>query len=172
MQMTIEAKPSKDKVEVVAELVGIEEMRRRFFARVIKRADGCWIHTLATNRGYSQQFFGGKTFRGHRVSWFLAGNKFEVKKVLDHKCRNRRCVNPDHLRQVSDKQNVLCGAGQTAINALKTHCIRGHELSGKHITIRNGRRVCRKCVNQRQRQRKQLARATISSVAEILGGKE
>ena len=60
------------------------------------------------------------------------------------------CVNPDHLEIVTNKENILRGIGITAINAKKTHCIRGHKLVKENLIIeKNGSRQCRICKNTR-----------------------
>ena len=67
--------------------------------------------------------------------------------TIDHLCRNRRCVNPEHLEPVSRGENVLRGDGHSARNARKTHCIRGHEFTVENSYYApNGKgKRCREC---------------------------
>lgn len=51
------------------------------------------------------------------------------------------------------------GEGLAAINARKTHCIRGHELAGSNLAIYSGKRQCRECLNRATRQRRARKRA-------------
>jgi hypothetical protein len=60
-------------------------------------------------------------------------------------------VNPAHLEPVTNAENVLRGVSPTALNARKTHCIRGHALEGDNV-MRYGRmtgRHCRACHSER-----------------------
>ncbi len=61
---------------------------------------------------------------------------------LDHLCRVRCCINPDHLEVVTQRENILRGNGTAAVHAKKTHCPQGHEYSYRD---KRGRRVCRIC---------------------------
>lgn len=131
----------------------------RFWGRVnfdspvsIDYEDGgpCWLWVGYTDRGYGFTYFERKIIGAHRVSWLLLIGPLPARPLmLDHLCRNRNCVNPHHLEIVTNRENVLRGVGYTAVNARKTHCIRGHEF-----TLENTRpmynpagRACRTCDN-------------------------
>jgi hypothetical protein len=62
-------------------------------------------------------------------------------------------VNPEHLEVVTCRENVLRGNGHAAVNARKTHCNRGHELTGSNLLIDVGtrKRRCRECRNRDRR---------------------
>jgi hypothetical protein len=64
---------------------------------------------------------------------------------LDHLCRVRGCVNPDHLEVVTGATNTLRGISSPAINARKTHCRRGHEFTPENTYIDRGSRRCKAC---------------------------
>ena len=65
---------------------------------------------------------------------------------LDHCCRNRVCCNPAHLELVTGRENLRRGETYAAANAAKTHCPRGHPLSGENLyRSTNGHWVCRTC---------------------------
>lgn len=79
----------------------------RFWAKVSKSHDqDCWIWTGATgHNGYGRFGVNGKLHSPHRFSYELSFGSISAKLQIDHKCRNRACVNPDHLQAVTHKQN-------------------------------------------------------------------
>ena len=118
----------------------------RFWMKVNKTAT-CWLWTAATKGGgYGSFFFNGKHAYAHRVSYSFSKGEIPSNLQLDHLCRVRRCVNPDHLEAVTQKENLLRGTGAPARNARKTHCKHGHPLSGDNLYIYpNGDRRCCTC---------------------------
>lgn len=63
----------------------------------------------------------------HRLSLMLMGVEIPPGMFVDHICRNRKCVRPEHLRVVTPKTNSLENSiGPIAVNARKTKCKRGH----------------------------------------------
>ena len=120
--------------------------------KIVFRESGCWeLKTKTGNNGYQRHKIrnndGIVVLYGiaHRISWLISGMKVTPELVLDHKCRNRGCVNPHHLREVTQQENTLCGESLQAKNAKKTHCDHGHELSGDNVRIRPRQRTCRTC---------------------------
>lgn len=127
---------------------GIEGLtvEERFFRHISHEdANGCWIWDKPNlGRGYGQ-FFGG----AHRWSYEFFVGEIPEGLHLDHLCRNRACVNPCHLDPVPRRINILRGTSQSAINARKTHCVRGHPFdSGNTYVTPDGRRQCRTCRNR------------------------
>lgn len=129
----------------------------RFMAKV--DASGvCWEWTGNRIRGYGYFQVDGKSALAHRWLYERLVSPLALSLDLDHLCRNRCCVNPDHLEPVTHRVNVLRGAGVAAQHARKTHCVRNHPLSGPNLRIRvrpGGyvERVCRACFNDRSRER-------------------
>lgn len=126
-------------------------MIRRFWAKV-DRSGGdraCWVWTASRYRnGYGQ--FGQwphSAVLAHRFAYETLVGQIPEGLVIDHLCRNRLCVNPEHLEPVTTRTNNLRGASFAAVNAAKTHCIHGHPLDGDNLYIhpKNGRRQCRAC---------------------------
>lgn len=106
---------------------------------------GCWHWSGRVGpRGYG--IFGNKNSSAHRLAYEMRCGPVPDGLVIDHLCRNPLCVNPEHLQAVTQKENTLRGVGPTAINAHKTHCVRGHALIGHNLVIRpGGWRKCRAC---------------------------
>jgi hypothetical protein len=100
----------------------------RFFAKV--DADGvCWEWTGALDRrGYGVAYRGpGKgAGRAHRICYEWLVGEIPDGLVLDHLCRVPRCVNPDHLEPVSNRENLVRGYGFAGMNARKETCPQGH----------------------------------------------
>ena len=119
----------------------------RFWAKV-RKTDTCWEWTAQRNWGYGRfALTHRKMVRAHRFSYELHKGPIPQGLVIDHLCRNKACVNPDHLELVTNRENVLRGVGTSAVNAKKTHCKRGHHLSGDNLYVnpRDGSRHCRSC---------------------------
>lgn len=92
-----------------------------------------------------------RAFMAHRVLWEGINGKIPEGLCIDHLCRNRACVNVNHLRVVTNKENVLCGVGVSAQYARQTHCHKGHLLFGDNLKPRKGKheRVCKTCQRNR-----------------------
>jgi hypothetical protein len=117
----------------------------------IETKDNCWIWTGNKNQdGYGMVRLDGKTRSTHRVSYELFVSEIPVKLVIDHLCRNRDCVNPEHMELVTNHENILRGVGIAASNSQKTHCHRGHEFTNDNTFISGiGSRNCKMCLKIR-----------------------
>lgn len=136
----------------------------RFFSKVEKKSFGysteCWIWIAYRN------VFGYGTFRGenskkedgykcrlaHRWSYENFVGKIEPGLELDHICKNKACVNPEHLRQVTHARNMEFNSG---LNKDVTCCPEGHSYDGDNLYIRtrkDGRvyKICRTCKKDRE----------------------
>lgn len=131
----------------------------RFLDFIAPDDSGCWVWKGYIRDGYGIFNYKGKKMQAHRFMYQLMLDKELSKYIqLDHLCKNRACVNPDHVEEVSGKENTLRGMGPTAINARRTHCVNGHEFTPDNTYIRpdDGARDCKTCA--REAKRRQRAR--------------
>jgi len=130
-------------------------LNRRFFDHILREDErGCWIWDKPhPETGYGQ-FRGGLA---HRWSYEFFRAEMPQDLDIDHLCRNRACVNAWHMDPVPSGVNILRGVGPSAINARKTHCLRGHEFTDAN-TYRApgnpGTRHCRACIAIRVRRQR------------------
>lgn len=127
-----------------------------FMARVEFDDLGCWLWTGTLNRdGYGEVSREGRTQLAHVWS-YLSVKGVPDKETLDHRCRVRRCVNPDHLVPETRVDNAWLAPNFTGN---RTHCPRGHPYSAENTIRKNGRRVCRTCRNAQERTRRARRRS-------------
>lgn len=83
------------------------ERSRKAFWEQVKKTSGCWLWTgRVINSGYGQVSIEGRKWLPHRYSYTAAYGDIPDGKFIDHRCRNKLCVRPDHLRPVSNTQNL------------------------------------------------------------------
>lgn len=131
----------------------VQTLRERFDEKWIPEPNtGCWLWMAGgtTGHGYGAIRASDKrrTLRAHRVAWELYRGPIPEGLVIDHLCRVRSCVNPDHLRVVTMAVNATENSdSQSAKNKIKTHCPSGHEYSAGNTYQKNKEtcRVCRAC---------------------------
>lgn len=103
-----------------------------------------WVGSVYWN-GYGK--YGKKGIMAHRIFYTLFKGDVPNNMALDHLCKVRRCVNPDHLEIVTLTENILRGDSQWGVNHRKTHCKQGHKFTeantGKNYA--SGGRRCLKC---------------------------
>lgn len=107
---------------------------------------GCWIWEGRTDFGYGTAWFKQKRTKAHRFVFEVLKGPIPKGLQLDHLCRVRCCVNPDHMEPVSHRTNILRGIGHTAVNHKKIYCKRGHRLEGYNVMhIHAGNSILRSC---------------------------
>jgi hypothetical protein len=100
------------------EVLPPKSRRERFWEKVDKTAD-CWIWTGALHGNTGYAIFGvskGKTTAAHRFAYEDAVGPIPPGYHVDHLCFNRTCVNPAHLRVVTQAQNNQHYSGPTKRN--------------------------------------------------------
>lgn len=123
-----------------------EAVKSYIQARISISPSGCWEWKLHKDtNGYAAGWIGRRR-RMHRISYQAYRGAVPVGLTLDHLCRNKTCINPDHLEPVTIGENALRGVGPTAVNKRKTHCIRGHEFTAENTIYSQWQwRKCRAC---------------------------
>ena len=88
-----------------------ERVAQRAYERVEVDENGCWISTYSVaSHGYAQigwQDGGNRhVVLAHRAAWVHVNGQMPLGMTLDHTCKTRRCVNPGHLRLLSNIENA------------------------------------------------------------------
>lgn len=103
----------------------MEQWEPRFWSKVNK-TETCWLWTGAlTPKGYGNFSVGrGTTKRAHWWSYGLANGPLPKGKLVDHRCHVKHCVNPSHLRPVTNKQNLenRVGAASNSKSGVRGVC--------------------------------------------------
>lgn len=138
----------------------LTKLPARFWAKTLIEDCGhdtpCLTWTAYKLDGYGRFSVGGKIWYAHRVAYEALVGPIPQGLMIDHLCRNRSCVNVEHMEPVTNRVNILRGDTVTAANAAKTHCPQGHEYTPEntHLHGPNGTgRRCRTCVPEQRRAR-------------------
>ena len=118
------------------------------------------------NTGYGRISVGGRQQMAHRVNYERERGPIPDGLVLDHLCRNRACINPDHLEAVTEQVNILRGVGPSAQHAAQTHCVNGHPFSIENTHLYRGQRACRACWPIRKARRRARLGAALTPLGD------
>lgn len=150
--------------------MGTESDRRRLLIKLDASGgpDSCWPFGGARKPGgYGNFWLSGRHVGAHVAAYLLFVGAIPDGTEVDHRCHDprscaggsgcahRSCCNPDHLKAVTHRENDLRGAGVSAINVLKTHCVSGHPFDLENTYRAPGsphERHCRTCMANRRGQ--------------------
>ncbi|QNV40645.1 HNH endonuclease [Rothia amarae] len=128
---------------------------------------GCWISTYSVaSHGYAQVGWQDARYRqvvtAHRASWVYFNGQIPDGMTVDHMCKVRRCVNPLHLRIMSNVANARGGGGLHKQKPVPTDkkCARGHVV----LSYPSGALHCRECAQEwarRKRFRQSLSKSGV-----------
>lgn len=118
----------------------------------------CWIWIGSSRgNGYGDVTIKNKTYRIHRLSahLFLGLDLDNPKMQANHKCKNRRCWNPDHLYVGNQCDNIADSVEAKTHNPPqnKSHCPKGHKFTPENTYLYNNIKHCKECQSYRDRWR-------------------
>lgn len=112
-----------------------DKVIKRFFSKVNIPEENlfdCWEWTAyKTTKGYGQFTFKNKEHKAHRISYLIWNKKFPTNFAC-HSCDNRLCVNPLHLWDGTNQQNIQDMVNK---NRLVNKCfVKGSNHSNSKLT--------------------------------------
>jgi hypothetical protein len=130
----------------------VVDVHVRFQAKVVAGPNDCldWIGAR-TSDGYGSFNAGqGRSAKAHTLAYAWRFGDVPEGLELDHLCRRRQCVNPEHLEPVAHRVNILRGESPPSIAAARTACINGHPFDEANTKVTAERRRCLTCRRDQQ----------------------
>lgn len=135
----------------------------RFRSKYAVSTNGCWLWQGPLDRdGYGTFYLRRRNRRANRVGWFSANGPIPDGMVVNHTCRSRSCVNPQHLNLITPTDNSLRDSASLGyVNSQKTTCPRNHTYDGVYVNRKTGKRqrTCSICDREKARRLKAKWRA-------------
>ena len=137
------------------------------FTSKYKKVGECWLWQAPLDKdGYGSFFFRGAIRRAHRVAYFGTNGEIPEGNVVNHVCRVRNCVNPQHLQCITHEENSMKDSTSKGyINSQKTACPQGHPYD--KVVVYGGRtqRICSICDKAaRAKRKRETAKAAKESL--------
>lgn len=125
-----------------------DEEISRFMGKTIKSGD-CLLWTGPLDKdGYGSFYFRRANRRANRVAWFMHHGDVGDRMVVSPFCRNRNCVNHQHLNVIQKADHPMNSSTSICyINSQKTHCRRGHPYDREY----SGQRYCSVCEAEKKK---------------------
>ena len=147
----------------------------RLARQIEESPNECWTWTgYLGPGGYGRVYLHGALWQVHIVMYELFVGPVSEGCVLHHRCRNRACCNPAHLKPVTQGENIVADlelSPRKRPKRPKAWCKNGHELSDDNVRYRTvkgkRRRVCLACeaaAQARRNERRRLKRAAAAAL--------
>jgi hypothetical protein len=117
-----------------------------------------WLVDRDNGDGYARITIDGRRIYAHCYMWTMMRGPIPKTLQIDHLCRVRNCVNPQHLELVTGGENIRRGNGWAGRHARTTHCPQGHPYDEANTLRRQGKRWCLACRQEFNRKRRKGTR--------------
>lgn len=110
----------------------------------------CWLWThTTTSDGYGTTAVNSLPRLAHLSAYIMAFGPIKKKMQCHHRCENKQCVNPAHMKILTPKEHSDFHRQKHPGRYGKTYCKNGHEYTAENSGYHNnGCRFCRECAKE------------------------
>ena len=146
--------------------MSVREIAERFWSKVKPDpSTGCLLWMAGGDqKGYGTFWVAKRRpMKAHRFSYELVHGAIPEGMQIDHLCRVRSCVNPKHLRVVTNRENLLEPRSQSLPRLClnREACVNGHLYTVENTWMDGRTRRCRTCLNKRHAEYRQRHSAVV-----------